>query len=237
MILGDWIFLGIGLVSGGIVGGCIVGKVCAKEYQGRLEELQKERDQLIEEKARDDSRGLLERQKGIVEAEKRLDKNLSSLKTKKDNKKPVRSFEELSKSYRSDMEGEDPDDVIAEHDGSLDDEDDLDLSDYDISDDDIEESDGESDPQIRVIDKESFNNELAERDAETMTFYQEDQILTDAAQEVVHDKEELLGEEGLRLCEDTRDDTIYIDNEIDDILYEVIVEHNASYYRDILGAG
>ena len=222
MILGDWIFLGIGLVSGGIVGGCIVGKVCAKEYQGRLEELQKERDQLIEEKARDDSRGLLERQKGIVEAEKRLDKNLSSLKKKKDNKKPVRSFEELSEAYRSDV-----DDTF----------DDLDLSDYDISDDDIEESDGESDPQIRVIDKESFNNELAERDAETMTFYQEDQILTDAAQEVVHDKEELLGEEGLRLCEDTRDDTIYIDNEVDDILYEVIVEHNASYYRDILGAG
>ena len=230
MILGDWIFLGIGLVSGGIVGGCIVGKVCAKEYQSRLEELQKERDQLIEEKARDDSRGLLERQKGIVEAEKRLDKNLSSLKKKKDNKKPVRSFEELSKSYRSDV-----DDTF----------DDLDLSDYDISDDEADESDEEndsenendSDPQIRVIDKESFNNELAERDAETMTFYQEDQILTDAAQEVVHDKEELLGEEGLRLCEDTRDDTIYIDNEVDDILYEVIVEHNASYYRDILGAG
>ena len=226
MILGDWIFLGIGLVSGGIVGGCIVGKVCAKEYQGRLEELQKERDQLIEEKARDDSRGLLERQKGIVEAEKRLDKNLSSLKKKKDNKKPVRSFEELSEAYRSDAE-----DTF----------DDLDLSDYDISDDEVDESDGESDgdsdPQIRVIDKESFNNELAERDAETMTFYQEDQILTDAAQEVVHDKEELLGEEGLRLCEDTRDDTIYIDNEIDDILYEVIVEHSASYYRDILGAG
>lgn len=230
MILGDWIFLGIGLVSGGIVGGCIVGKVCAKEYQSRLEELQKERDQLIEEKARDDSRGLLERQKGIVEAEKRLDKNLSSLKKKKDNKKPVRSFEELSEAYRSDV-----DDTF----------DDLDLSDYDISDDEVEESDGESDndgeddsdPQIRVIDKESFNNELAERDAETMTFYQEDQILTDAAQEVVHDKEELLGEEGLRLCEDTRDDTIYIDNEVDDILYEVIVEHNASYYRDILGAG
>lgn len=226
MILGDWIFLGIGLVSGGIVGGCIVGKVCAKEYQGRLEELQKERDQLIEEKAREDSRGLLERQKGIVEAEKLLDKNLSSLKKKKDNKKPVRSFEELSEAYRSDA-----DDTF----------DDLDLSDYDISDDEVDESDGESDsdsdPQIRVIDKESFNNELAERDAETMTFYQEDQILTDAAQEVVHDKEELLGEEGLRLCEDTRDDTIYIDNEIDDILYEVIVEHNASYYRDILGAG
>lgn len=230
MILGDWIFLGIGLVSGGIVGGCIVGKVCAKEYQSRLEELQKERDQLIEEKARDDSRGLLERQKGIVEAEKRLDKNLSSLKKKKDNKKPVRSFEELSEAYRSDV-----DDTF----------DDLDLSDYDISDDDVDESDGESDsenendsdPQIRVIDKESFNNELAERDAETMTFYQEDQILTDAAQEVVHDKEELLGEEGLRLCEDTRDDAIYIDNEVDDILYEVIVEHNASYYRDILGAG
>lgn len=230
MILGDWIFLGIGLVSGGIVGGCIVGKVCAKEYQSRLEELQKERDQLIEEKARDDSRGLLERQKGIVEAEKRLDKNLSSLKKKKDNKKPVRSFEELSEAYRSDV-----DDTF----------DDLDLSDYDISDDEVEESDGESDndgeddsdPQIRVIDKESFNNELAERDAETMTFYQEDQILTDAAQEVVHDKEELLGEEGLRLCEDTRDDAIYIDNEVDDILYEVIVEHNASYYRDILGAG
>lgn len=218
-MIGDWIFFGIGLVSGGIIGGCIAGKICAKDYQSRLEELQNERDQLVEERARNASRGLLERERGIVEAEKRLDKNLGTLKKKKPEKESPKTFEELSSAYRSDSEN----DIFIG-----------DETNEDIDDDgDIEEDE----PTVRILDEESFMNELNERDKETITFYQEDQVLTDAAQEVVHDKAELLGEEGLKLVEDTNEDVIYLDNEFDDILYEVIIEHDAGYYRDVLGVG
>ena len=83
---------------------------------------------------------------------------------------------------------------------------------------------------------EEFKKDLPYRDCDNYTFYQEEGVLVnDTTHEVERDQEGILGEEGMEIIADTEKDFIYIDNEPDDMLYEISVEHNLSYYRDVLG--
>ncbi len=103
----------------------------------------------------------------------------------------------------------------------------------------IEEEDNENnrhDMHIRMIDKETFKHDVEVRDCDTYTYYQEDGVLVnDATQEVETDQVGVLGEDAMEIIDSTEKDEIYIDNEPDDMLYDVVVDHNMSYYRDVLG--
>jgi len=191
----------IGFFVGGIIGGCLIGRVCGREYQRRIEALQNERDTLIDKGRKAAEKSLAERQRADEEAEAKLDRDLKDIAD-------LKTLEKLSREYRSDSF----DEHFADRAHPEDDE-----------------------PDIRIITAEQFKHDLNERDSETITYYQEDGVLTDSAQEVVHDQAAMLGEEAMGMIDETQDDFVYIDNEADDILYEVVVEHKMSYYRDVLG--
>lgn len=92
------------------------------------------------------------------------------------------------------------------------------------------------DLHIRMIDKETFKKDLEVRDSDTYTYYQEDGVLVnDVTQEIETDQEGVLGKEAMEIIEDTEKDELYIDNEPDDMLYDIVVDHSMSYYRDVLG--
>lgn len=96
-------------------------------------------------------------------------------------------------------------------------------------DDDLEEDD------ICVIDEQDFINDMNAMENETLTFYQEDGVLVDISNEPIANPERLIGMDALDKAEDTDDDFIYVRNDFKDMMFEIAVEHNMSYYRDILG--
>jgi hypothetical protein len=90
--------------------------------------------------------------------------------------------------------------------------------------------------QIRMIDKETFKRDLEIKDSDTYTYYQEDGVLVnDITREVEPDQVGVLGKDVMEIIEDTEMDELYIDNEADDMLYDIMVDHTMSYYRDVLG--
>ena len=102
----------------------------------------------------------------------------------------------------------------------------------------IEEDDEKNrrDLTIRMIDKETFKRDIEVKDSDTYTYYQEDGVLVnDITQEIETDQVGVLGKEAMEIIEDTEKDELYIDNEPDDMLYDIVVDHTMSYYRDVLG--
>lgn len=88
---------------------------------------------------------------------------------------------------------------------------------------------------IHIISSDDFRKDVNYRDNETFTYYQEDGVLVDSADMPVHNEEETIGVEALDKLADTDEDFLYVDNDIEDKMYEIIVEHNVSYYRDLMG--
>lgn len=102
-----------------------------------------------------------------------------------------------------------------------------------IEDGDVKDSE---DLKIRMIDKETFKRDLEIKDSDTYTYYQEDGVLVnDITREVEPDQVGVLGKDVMEIIEDTEKDELYIDNEPDDMLYDIVVDHTMSYYRDVLG--
>ena len=98
-------------------------------------------------------------------------------------------------------------------------------------------TDEEYDPDdIYTVDVERFKKEIAWRDDETITYYQQDDVLVDSTEHVISDKEKVIGVEGLEEVKKTDQDAIYVSNDVEDKIYEVVIEHMYSY-RDIVGGG
>jgi hypothetical protein len=60
-------------------------------------------------------------------------------------------------------------------------------------------------------------------------------LVNDITQEIETDQAGVLGKDAMEIIEDTEKDELYIDNEPDDMLYDIVVDHSMSYYRDVLG--
>lgn len=89
---------------------------------------------------------------------------------------------------------------------------------------------------IHIISEQQFKNDLNYRDNETLTWYKEDGVLADSADMPIHSEEDVIGVEALDKLENMGDDEfLYVSNDIEDKMYEIIVEGNMSYYRDIVG--
>ena len=89
---------------------------------------------------------------------------------------------------------------------------------------------------IRIIDEDAFRKDLDYRDNETVTYYQQDGVLADSADMPIHNEEELIGIEALDELAKTNEDFLYVSNDDEDKMYEVIVDHSTNYYRDLMGA-
>lgn len=229
------IFGFIGFFIGGILGWCIAGSTCAKVYRKRILELEHENRELFEENEKAVEKGLVDREEDLRKAEEKIDKNLSSIgkvNAKKAKKMSTNDIEKLSEEYGSDAFNAHFADRVAPDDSDEDYEDDSsDASEYVGVGEEAERGD-----DIRIMDEEEFKKDLPYRDCDNYTFYQEEGVLVnDSTREVERDQEGILGEEGMEIIADTEKDFIYIDNEPDDMLYEISVEHNLSYYRDVLG--
>ena len=207
----------IGFFIGGILGGYLVGSLCGKEYRRRIEALQTERDQLVDEAAKTAERALLARQKAIVEAENDLVGDEIDICTEDTVDGPIvvkskaKEFARLSREYQSESFDEHFENLVG--------------------------PDDDEPNETRLIDKETFLRDMEMRPHEEVTYFQEDGILADESQEVIPNQLDILGEEAMEKIFDTDEDFLYVDNEDFDMLYQVNVEHNLSYYRDVLGLG
>lgn len=89
---------------------------------------------------------------------------------------------------------------------------------------------------IHIISEQQFKDDLNYRDNETLTWYKEDSVLADSADMPIHCEEDVIGVEALDKLENMGgDEFLYVSNDIEDKMYEIIVEDNMSYYRDIVG--
>lgn len=90
---------------------------------------------------------------------------------------------------------------------------------------------------IHLIDEETFQRDIDKRDNETLTYYQEDGVLVDSANEIIRNEEEVIGVEAMEKIFDCGEDMeyVYVSDDQEDKMYEVVVEHNTSYYRDVMG--
>lgn len=124
-------------------------------------------------------------------------------------------YQELSYKYKD----RDFEEVAAENAYPTDEED---VDPYEIS-----ESDFEKD----------FNSD--DVDSTSISYYVEDGIFTDEKDEKISDPEEFLGEENVerfkRMTVDDFRPVVYIRNASTNTVYEIIVENEVGYYRDVLG--
>lgn len=126
-----------------------------------------------------------------------------------------RKYQELSYKYKD----RDFEEVAAENAYPTDEED---VDPYEIS-----ESDFEKD----------FNSD--DVDSTSISYYVEDEVFTDEKDEKISDPEEFLGEENVerfkRMTVDDFRPVVYIRNASTNTVYEIIVENEVGYYRDVLG--
>lgn len=197
------IYTGLGAVIGFILGGFIVGSMCGKEYRKRIESLQAQNDRLTVENRENREQGLLKREEAL----------------KDKYEKAVEALHE----YHGD---EEPDEDEAEDEG---------IGEFD-ADTDVEFNDpfgGFSESDIYLIDAKEFQGDVDYRDNETLTYYQADGVLVDMQNDIVDNPERVVGKDLLEKAADTDEEFLYVSNDIDDKMYEVIIEKNESFYRDI----
>ena len=97
-----------------------------------------------------------------------------------------------------------------------------------------EEVDSDS---IYLIDQEEFSKEVSYRDDETLTYYQQDDVLVDSADQVIRDHLAVIGIEGQEAVEKTEQDFLYVSNDVQNKIFEIAVEHKYLYRDLVNGAG
>lgn len=201
----------IGFILGGIIGGCVAGSLHGKEYQKKIAFFQKENKRL-----RKENRKL---------------KN-EELETR-DNEATMQEIK-----TRVEIE-EDPGDEEDEEEEE-EEEEDFDFDDPFPEDDDIPEApirkSEKKDSDFYSMTKEEFEEDLSFRDSETFTYYQKDGIFVDSCNDKVYNPEKLLDKETLEKVKTTDEDYLYSGNDWEDKMYEIIVEKNDSFYRDVANA-
>lgn len=205
----------IGFIVGTIAGGFLMGCYCGKVYKKRIDALEEEIDILKDNNENKKNREFEVREKRI-----------------EDHKLAKKTAEEIIgyKEYVSPERDEDEEEE-EEDDNEFDSEEEVDFDDPFSEEDDLDDEDGET---IRLISKKDYNEDLTLRESETLTYYVEDGILADAFDEPILNAAEVIGIEAIEKAETTDEDEIYVSNDAQDKLYEIVVEHNESYYKDLM---
>ena len=209
----NFIYAAIGFILGGIAGGFFMGCYCGKVYKKRIDALEEEIDIMK-------INGKVKKETELEKREKKAEEHKLAKKTAED----IVGYHEYVSPEREEEEEEDE-----EEDVDLDEDVEFD----DPFEDDLEEEEDERE-MIKLISKKAYNEDLQYRDSETLTYYVEDGILADAFDDPVQNAAEIIGIEAIEKAETTDEDEIYVSNDIEDKIYEIIVEHNESYYKDLM---
>lgn len=205
------IFGGIGAIIGFLLGGFVVGSICGKEYKKKIESLQYQLSELKDEKKQAKEQDIIDRELALEDQD--------PLKTLKETA--------ISNNYIS------SDDLADEDDEDEEEEDSHETDFYEDTNVDFDDPFDEDD--IYLIEQRDFEEDIKTRDNETLTFYQEDGVLVDDHNDKVENELRVVGKEFMEKVKDTDEDFLYVSNDIEDKMYEIIVNHNESFYRDIMG--
>ena len=200
------IYGSIGAIIGFLIGGFVVGSICGKEYKKKIESLQYQLNDLRDEKKQAREHDILEREMALEDP--------NPLKTLKETA--------ITNNYISS-------DDLADEDENDSHETDF-YEDTDVDFDDLFDED-----DIYLIEQKDFEDDIKTRDNETLTFYQEDGVLVDDHNDRVENELRVVGKEFMDKVKDTDEDFLYVSNDIEDKMYEIVVNHNESFYRDIMG--
>lgn len=91
------------------------------------------------------------------------------------------------------------------------------------------------DEDIYMIDADEARDDLPYVETETLTYYQEDKILADAINDKIENGGALLGDECMEKLKETNEKYIYVRDDAAEKIYEIIVDHDQSFYRDVQG--
>lgn len=101
------------------------------------------------------------------------------------------------------------------------------------------DDDPETSEQPYEISESEFERDFQICDSTSINYYVEDEVFTDEKENRISDPEEILGQKAVRMFNEmTIDDfrqVVYIRSPVSDMVYEIIVENEISYYRDVLG--
>lgn len=226
----NFIYAAIGFILGGIAGGFFMGCYCGKVYKKRIDALEEEIDIMKND-------GKAKKEEELSKREKKAEEHKFAKKTVED----IVGYHEYVSHEREEEEEEEEDEE-----DDFDSDEDLDFDDpFDGHESSNEMNDGhatagdledEQDERemVKLISKKAYNEDLQYRDSETLTYYVEDGILADAFDDPVQNAAEIIGIEAIEKAETTDEDEIYVSNDIEDKIYEIIVEHNESYYKDLM---
>ena len=207
------IFALIGAIIGGIAGGIFVGCTCCKEYKKKIMQLEEENSELRIRRRKAKEVELKEKEEELNRAQKKA----------------------------QDIIEEEGYSVIETSDAIFDSDDDVDFDDPFEEDSDGEEvvvkEEEEKKPSFSLMTQKEYEDDFQFRESESLTFYQSDKVLADAFDDRVGNPERIIGREALSEAEMTDDDYVYVMDEVEDKMYEIEINHEESYYRDILRGG
>ena len=222
---GTFMIGAIGFFLGFMAGGCMVARYSRKEFGDRIDELQKENDDLRRER-RDISARMDDHNRKLDEIEKDIltqsTKDSLMHDEEDDSETYIPSKQEqyakLASNYKESKNEFDDHFAYREY---------------------PTESDGEANDydDIYLITPEEFNKDCQTRGNATLTFYQEDGVLVDVmdCETPIRNQQDIIGIEALDEIESTEEDYLYVSNDIQNKVYEIVIEHDLSFYRDVLG--
>ena len=222
------VFTLIGMIIGGIASGIFVGTSCAKSYKKRIDDLNEENQQLWDRIHKLEDKDIREREQRVKEAECEVDGSLAAQLVLAREEK--RKTEEMVKAhgYSSEEDGDDYDmDEEVEFDDPFGEGESVVLK----------KPEEKREPKFSMMSQEDYEADYEFRDAESLTYYQEDHVLADEFDERLNNAVDIVGEEALKEAQDTEQDFIYVLDEVEDTMYEIEINHEESYYRDIALGG
>lgn len=217
------VYVLIGFFVGAIVGGAVVGRSRTKEFEERIVELE-EQNAVLRKESRMYLQGKINRIEQRIEEIDKAEK-VEKKPVPKKEKERQKSIVELSKEYKS----PEFDEHFSMRAHPLDDDE---AGAADISSDDGLDDDPDN---IFMISEQSYLRDLSKMNNESLTYYQEDGVLCDSHGEPIRDQVSVIGVECMEEVGGTEEDTLYVENDIYDMLYLIRVEHTKSFYADVLG--
>lgn len=210
------VYSAISFIFGGIIGGAIVGRVVTSDLKKRMDDLEEQNKKLIDENVELRGKKLEEREKKVEKLEQETDlSEYNSLRRRYVSSAEVKVEEDIEENGKPNYIGEEDEE-----------------EDKDLVDDDEDRSE-----KIKLITERQFKNELDYRDREDLVYYQLDGTLVDATNEIIEKEELVVGSEAMDIIDETNNDDLYVLDDDLNKVYDITIEHDGSYTRDVLGLG
>lgn len=223
------IFTLIGIIVGGVVSGVFVGASCAKTYKKRIDELTEENSQLYSELHARKREDIREREKKAQKAEAEVDSSLE--KQLAEAREEKRKTAEMVKEHGYSSAEDEEDDYDVDEDVEFDDPFDEEESVV------VKKPVEKKTPAFSMMSQADYEKDFEYRDAENLVYYQEDHVLADEFDDRIRNAVDIVGEDALRQAQETDQDYLYVLDEVEDKMYEIEINHEDSYYRDIVRGG